>query len=556
VTIGRKIGLGFVVALIAFIAVGITVYRNTTDLVEDGRWVNHTHSALQLTESLVAATRDSTASVLAYLINGDESELQNFRTAQTQANETTEQLARLTADNPNQVRRIPQLRSAVAEHVATLDQLVRTRSNKDADAAFQQLRASDTRARADLVQTLLREIADEEQRLLAARAKVSDETISQTLSTIIWGNLTALAVVVIVGFFITRSLTNTVRTLVDGAEQVGAGNFKHRIPITSKDELGVLAGNFNSMSENLGRTMVTAETEAKARTRIEGLLQTISETANSLVSATSEILAGTTQQAAGAQQQAAAVAETVTTVNEVVQTSEQAAERAKAVAEISSRSVDVTRAGRRVVEDSIQLMGTVKDQVESSAESILALAERAQAIGDIITSVNEIAEQTNLLALNASIEASRAGEQGKGFGVVAAEVKLLAEQSKRATAQVRTILTEIQKATSSAVMNTEECTKSVNAAGKVIAQAGDSIRNLAEIIDQAAQSASQIAASAGQQAAGTAQIHLAMKNINQVTNQNLSSTRQMEQAAKDLNVLGGRLRDRLGVIDRGAVGSG
>lgn len=555
-SIGRKLGLGYLFALIAFLVVAVTAYRNTTAMVEDGRWVTHTHTVLKLTEQVLASTRDSTASVLSYVINGSDMELQNYRAAQAQASDGIVQLSQLTADNPNQVRRIAQLRAAISEHTVALDLLVRERATKDVETALERVRGADTRLRGGMVQTVLREMTEEEQRLLAGRAKLSDETIGQTLSTILWGNLIAVAFVILASVLITRSLTSTVQTLIKGAEQVGSGNFKHRIVVDTKDELGVLGTNFNRMAENLGRTMVTAETEAKARTRIEGLLQTISETANSLVSATSEILAGTTQQAAGAQEQAAAVAETVTTVNEVVQTSEQAAERAKAVAEISNRSLDYTRAGRRVVDDSIQLMDKVKDQVESSAESILALAERAQAIGDIITTVNEIAEQTNLLALNASIEASRAGEQGKAFGVVAAEVKLLAEQSKRATGQVRTILTEIQKATSSAVMNTEESTKSVNAAARVIAQAGDSIRNLAEIIDQAAQSASQIAASAGQQAAGTAQIHQAMKNINQVTNQNLSSTRQMEQAAKDLNVLGGRLRDRLGVIDRGAVGSG
>src|SRR5207237_31828 len=132
---------------------------------------------------------------------------------------------------------------------------------------------------------------------------------------------------------------------------------------------------------------------------------------------------------------------------------------------------------------------------------ILALAEQAQAIGEIIATVNDVAEQTNLLALNAAIEASRAGEHGKGFSVVAGEVKGLAEQSKRATAQVRQILGEIQKATNAAVLSTEEVTKGVAAAGRVAGQAGEAIRELAEALGEAAQAATQIVASAGQQAA-------------------------------------------------------
>jgi PAS domain S-box-containing protein len=273
------------------------------------------------------------------------------------------------------------------------------------------------------------------------------------------------------------------------------------------------------------------------------LLKAVTETAQNVASASAEILAGTTQQASGAQQQAAAVSQTVATVDEVTQTSEQAAQRARAVADASQRSVEVTRVGRKAVDEAVSVMGTVKEQVEALAENVLALAEQAQQIGEIIATVNEIAEQTNLLALNAAIEAARAGEHGRGFSVVASEVKVLAEQSKRATAQVRQILGDIQKATNSAVIAAEEGTKSVGNAITVVNQGGDTIRSLADTISEAAQTASQISASAGQQAAGMAQIHQAMKNINQVTTQNLASVRQAERAAQDLNALGTTLKE-------------
>ena len=261
-----------------------------------------------------------------------------------------------------------------------------------------------------------------------------------------------------------------------------------------------------------------------------------------LSSATAEILAATTQLASGSQEQAAAVTETVTTVDEVTQTSDQAAQRAKAVSEAAQRSLEIGKTGRRAVEETVAVMGKVKEQSESIAESILSLAEQAQSIAEITTAVNEIAEQTNLLALNAAIEASRAGEHGKGFAVVASEVKTLADQSKKATAQVRQILGDIQKATNSAVMRTEEGTRSVNEAIAVVNKAGDTIRSLADTITEAAQLAAQISASTGQQATGMSQIHQAMKNINQVANQNLVSTKQTERAAQDLDALSSRLR--------------
>jgi methyl-accepting chemotaxis protein len=554
VTIGRKIGLGFALVLLTLIAIESILYENTERMLADSHSVSHTEEVLNsLAETLIAA-QDMQSGVRGYILSGSDDQLDIYRGGQTAIAAGLVEVERLTSDNPVQQQLLKTLRAHVARQVETYQRYVRERE-KSLEAGMAAFQSGAGKRGMEELRGVVGAMHREEQRLLRERNAASEASARASTNAIIWGSLLAALVVVVLGTMITRSITGPLRLLVDGAGQIGAGNMSHRIEVHSKDELGQLANAFNAMTATLSTTTVSAETEKRARARVEGLLQTIAETASSLVSATSEILAGTTQQAAGAQEQAAAVAQTVTTVNEVVQTSEQAAERAKAVAEISQRSLEFSKSGRKVVDDSVQVMTTVREQVESSAEAILALAEQAQAIGEIIATVNDVAEQTNLLALNAAIEASRAGEHGKGFGVVASEVKALADQSKKATAQVRTILSEIQRATSAAVMTTEECSKSANSAAKVIMQAGDLIKSLAETIGQSAQAAAQISASASQQAAGTAQIHQAMTNINQVTNQNLSSTRQMEQAAKDLNMLGGRLKERLVGFDRGALGS-
>jgi methyl-accepting chemotaxis protein len=346
----------------------------------------------------------------------------------------------------------------------------------------------------------------------------------------------------LLGVLLTRRITRAVGVLAEGARRLAGGELDHRVEAGGHDEFGQLGVAFNQMAASLQQSL---REEQEARARTERLLATVAATAERLAAGSSEIMAATTQQSSGAQEQAAAVAETVTTVDEITQTADQAALRAKSVADVSIRSVDTGRAGRQAIEESVAGMGAVKEQVESIAESILALAEQAQAIGEIIASVNDIAEQTNLLALNAGIEASRAGEHGRGFQVVAAEVKALADQAKKATAQVRQILGDIQKATNGAVMATEEGQKSVNAAVRQVAQAGETIKVLAETIAEAAQAATQISASAGQQAAGISQIHTAMKNISIVTNQNLDSTRRQEKAAQELNGLGESLRLQL-----------
>jgi methyl-accepting chemotaxis protein len=268
----------------------------------------------------------------------------------------------------------------------------------------------------------------------------------------------------------------------------------------------------------------------------------IAGTVQALASTATEILAGTSQQASSMREQSTAVAETVTTVDEVLQTANQAADRAKTVADSAMHAAEVGAAGKQSVMNTLAMMDDVKEQTATIAETILSLSERAQAIGEIIAAVNEITERSNLLALNAAIEASRAGEHGRGFSVVASEIKNLADQSKKATAQVRQILGDIQKSTNTAVLVTEQGTKSVHQAIRTANESGETISSLVETMDAAARAATQIAASASQQATGMSQIHQAMSHINEASNQNLAATRQSEQAAQDLHTLGTRLK--------------
>ena len=150
--------------------------------------------------------------------------------------------------------------------------------------------------------------------------------------------------------------------------------------------------------------------------------------------------------------------------------------------------------------------------------------------------------QSNLLAVNAAIEANKAGEHGRGFSVVAQEVKNLAEQSKKATAQIRSLLGDIQKGTNIAVLATEQGSKAVESGVRQSREAGDAIRQLAESIGENPAAANQIAVSAQQQMVGMDQLALATANIKETTSQNMESTRQAEIAAQSLHELANKLK--------------
>ena len=277
----------------------------------------------------------------------------------------------------------------------------------------------------------------------------------------------------------------------------------------------------------------------------EAVITTVREVSSQLSTTSAEMLAAMTQQLTSAQEQAVAVAETSTTVNEVMQTTQRSAERAKEVSESSVKARQVTEDGRAVVMESVEKMQAVQEQSQAVTDNIVALADRAQAIAEIIATVNEIADQTNLLALNAAIEASRAGEHGRGFSVVAGEVKALADQSKTATAQVRKILGEIQQATRDTVSSTERVGVTVTGTVAVVTRAGDAIANLAKIIEDAAQSALQISASSNQQLTGISQVSEAMADIDKSVTQSNAASGQTQQSATGLTTLAEQLSDLL-----------
>ncbi len=308
------------------------------------------------------------------------------------------------------------------------------------------------------------------------------------------------------------------------AEKISAGDLTPSVkPQSEKD---VLAVAFSGMIDNLRR--ITSE--------IRGGV-------NVLASAATEILAGAAQVAAGAVQSATAITQTTTTVEEVKQTAQVANQKARAVSEGAQKASQVAQTGRKSVNDSMEVMNQIRDQMDSVGETTEKLSEQSQAIGEIIESVNDLAEQSNLLAVNAAIEAAKAGETGKGFTVVAQEIKNLAEQSKHATSQVRSILNEIQKSINETVTAANQVAHAVEIGLKQSAETGQSVRSLADIVADAAQAAIQIAASSQQQLFGLDQVGSAMDNIKQASSQNVIGTRQSETAAQNIHGLGQKLKE-------------
>lgn len=271
---------------------------------------------------------------------------------------------------------------------------------------------------------------------------------------------------------------------------------------------------------------------------LRNLTNKLKEEVEVLSASGNEILNSITEASTGTAETATAVTETTTTVEELKQTAQIASEKAKNVSDVSEEALQVLKNSEETLNASISGMNNIQDGMGTISDSIIKLSENSQSIGKIIDSVNDLAEQSHLLAVNAAIEAAKAGDQGRGFVIVAQEMRNLAEQSKQATEQVRSILSDIQNSTSAAVMATERGTKAVSQGVLQSAQVSQSIRSLSLGIANVAQAASQISLSSQQQLIGVGQVTIAMGNIKESSNQHVEQMRQIEAGIKNLNHVG------------------
>ncbi|MEA3212605.1 MAG: hypothetical protein QOE70_5662 [Chthoniobacter sp.] len=329
-------------------------------------------------------------------------------------------------------------------------------------------------------------------------------------------------------------------SLTDTAKHVSqTRDYSARAERQGGGELGLLTDAFNQMLGDIeGRASALQHANESLREQNTEMV----EAAAVLASSADQIAAATRELSGSASAAASAVSETTATVEEVRQTSQLSSERAKSVSDQSQAAAEIAKGGKRSVNQTIEGMNGIRTQMTSIAECILGLSAQSEAIGEIIASVDDIAAQSHLLAVNAAIEAAKAGEEGKGFSVVAEEVKSLAQQSKQATTQVRVILSDIQKATSRAVLATEQGSKAVETGVQQSSAAGESIAALADSIAGAAQAATQIAAASHQQFAGMEQVAIAMESIKTASSRTLTSTRQVEDTSRQLGELGQKLQ--------------
>ena len=344
---------------------------------------------------------------------------------------------------------------------------------------------------------LVLELAEKNSRDVEQELKTGD-VARKTMVTVIAAMLaTAIAAAIFICIAISRSIIVPVRRLAEKAGLLAAGDLTVEVDNHSSDEIGQLAGAFRSMAENLSRT-----------------ISQIAQSSVQVAASSSQLQATAGRIASGAEEVAFQTTSVATASEEMSTTSGDIAQNCQLAAETSNRASDTARSGAAVVRETIDGMERIAGQVRAAAKTVEDLGSRSDQIGAIIGTIEDIADQTNLLALNAAIEAARAGEQGRGFAVVADEVRALAERTTRATREISEMIKGIQKETKGAVAAMEEGVAEVEKGTSSSIKSGDALETILEQINDVTMQVNQIATAAEEQTATTNEI---TSNIHRIT---------------------------------------
>jgi methyl-accepting chemotaxis protein len=384
-----------------------------------------------------------------------------------------------------------------------------------------------------------------------------EATADTVVLTVVIVSLLSVVIGLSLGIVIARSISKPVGNMATIAESISTGNIQHTIDYESKDEIGVLAESFRklidymkglaSAAESVASNDLTVIVKPKSeqdvlgnsfKTMIENLttmVRQMGDNSTQLVSAASEVASSSEQMSRGARDQTDQTAQVSTAVEEMTATIVESSKNAGEATEGAKGAADTATTGGQIVNETIQGMQRIANVVRESAESIGKLAKSADQIGEIIGVIDDIADQTNLLALNAAIEAARAGEQGRGFAVVADEVRKLAERTGKATGEITSMIKGIQEETTEAVSSMETGITEVDQGRELADKAGTSLTEIVNLSQSVQDMIGQIATAAEEQSTAAEQISKNVENVSSIAKESAKGAEQSAAAAEQLN---------------------
>ena len=425
-----------------------------------------------------------------------------------------------------------------AAHAAALQEFVRAsermgkiyrqgfeeyrRTRNSADAAEKIVNGAD-RAPAMLLAKLIGE-HDGEIRTAATAAQLSAKRgIMLALGAL---GITVAITFVIFTIVIRRSVVLPMRNLVAGMDRFAAGDFRTPVEASTRDELGQLARRLD-----------------ETRTRLGTTIRTVSGTAEQLSFAAAGLRENSTESSQNVKHQQSEMDQLATAINEMAATVQDVARNTE-MAATSAREADTqAAAGKQVVATTVRSIEALASEVERAAQVITKLEQNSVSIGSVLEVIRQVAEQTNLLALNAAIEAARAGEQGRGFAVVADEVRTLASRTQKSTEEIRGIIEKLQAGAHDAVQVMQQGQAQARQSVAEAARAGQALESIAAVVTRISDMNIQIASATEEQSKVTEEISRNVTNLNGQVNHNAEAVQQLSRSSTELAAFAERLQN-------------
>lgn len=314
---------------------------------------------------------------------------------------------------------------------------------------------------------------------------IPESELYAPLKALLWRQITvafmAILLVTLVIIFYTRFITRNIGEIQRLSVLMADGDLTQEVHIQSEDEFGQMGRNFNHMLKNLRELLHRIMDNSQ---QVAASSQELTASAEQTAKATEHIAVNVQEVASGTARQADSAAETTAAVNRITEEISHISQNMKTVTQQAEQTSRKAADGNKVVNQALGQMDLINTRVGAAAQVVNLLGEKSKTIDEIISLITSIAGQTNLLALNAAIEAARAGEQGRGFAVVADEVRKLAEQSGNAASEISAIIHEVQTETQKAVQIMQESTQSVTEGIHMVSQADASFQDILAAISE------------------------------------------------------------------------
>jgi methyl-accepting chemotaxis protein WspA len=582
------IGFGGVVAIILLLL--ILAYNNFTRLSDAREWDRHTLEVLLEINHVSTSVLQVQSSVRGYLLTANEPLIAPLRSEHESARKHLRRAVELTADNPSQQDRLKQVEPLLAawmqESVGPQIALRRKAGKAGLAPVSSEVDTTVVAGTGNVaaMRQILGEIESEENRLLAERSQESSALRRSMDLLLSAGTAVSVLLAVLIGTLLVRAVSRPLASLTDAARKLGTGVQGARAEVISGDELGQVAIEFNRMAQAIEDSQakeLAATNELRAK--VDALLEVVSKAArgdltgaitirgedaigrlgeglatmlgnlrsllNNVQRAGIQVASSATQIAASArQQEATGIEQAQTSVEVLATTKEISANTAQLLRtmEEATEVADYTTSATADAQDKLKHMDHTMQQMVNATDSIgaklAALSEKASNINSVLTTITKVADQTNILSLNAAIEAEKAGEAGRGFSVVATEIRRLADQTSVSTWDIEQMLKEMQSAVSASVMGmdkfAEEIRRNVGEARHVAEQLSgmmDQVRKLAPRFDLVLQGMQS-------QSVGASQISGTMMQLSDATQQTVESLKATSEAVHQLQYAAGDLQ--------------